>query len=503
MISRFILAFFLIFTFNSVSFAQFAINKTNPFSNKVLLTLSGGLSYSETDYSNPILGFNGSGAVKYFFPTEKNLFLGVKLEAGYDNISGDFNSTNKFETDLLSFGPLLNINYKFNNKIYPYAGLGIKYLWYANFTSIDFVTELGIRFLISNYFAINGNLSLNFLTEDNLDNLAIPNSSNDFFASFSIGISYALDLAGTNKVDTDGDGISDNDEIDIYFTDPNKIDTDGDGLSDNDEINRYFTNPNKVDTDGDGLSDNEEINSYFTDAQKSDTDSDGLGDGDEINKYFTDPNNSDTDGDGLLDGEDNCPNLPEDFDGFEDEDGCPDVDNDNDGILDVDDKCPGEAETFNNYQDTDGCPDEIPETDIIKEIKSEEKTESKRIETKNKVRVAIPNEFLLDGENAFYSNTSNIQKNYYKKLNEIAEMMKSNPNFKWRIEGHLDNSGSPTERKALSTSMASSVMDYLISRGVSSRSLQVIGLSDEYPLAPNSTIQGRLKNRRVEIKRIR
>jgi OOP family OmpA-OmpF porin len=65
----------------------------------------------------------------------------------------------------------------------------------------------------------------------------------------------------------------------------------------------------------------------------------------------------DRDGDGYKDDVDQCPDDPEDFDDFEDEDGCPDPDNDKDGILDDVDKCPNEPETKNGYQDEDGCPD--------------------------------------------------------------------------------------------------------------------------------------------------
>ena len=66
---------------------------------------------------------------------------------------------------------------------------------------------------------------------------------------------------------------------------------------------------------------------------------------------------NDRDGDGIPDLGDLCPNEPEDRDGFEDEDGCPDPDNDKDRILDKDDKCPNEPETYNGFQDDDGCPD--------------------------------------------------------------------------------------------------------------------------------------------------
>ena len=50
----------------------------------------------------------------------------------------------------------------------------------------------------------------------------------------------------------------------------------------------------------------------------------------------------------------------EDFDGYEDTDGCPEADNDNDGIVDSKDKCPNQAEDYNGAADDDGCPDATP-----------------------------------------------------------------------------------------------------------------------------------------------
>ncbi len=69
------------------------------------------------------------------------------------------------------------------------------------------------------------------------------------------------------------------------------------------------------------------------------------------------PNIGDRDGDGIKDDVDKCPDEPEDFDGFEDEDGCPDPDNDRDGIPDVDDRCPDIPENMNGFEDADGCPE--------------------------------------------------------------------------------------------------------------------------------------------------
>jgi outer membrane protein OmpA-like peptidoglycan-associated protein len=69
------------------------------------------------------------------------------------------------------------------------------------------------------------------------------------------------------------------------------------------------------------------------------------------------PNIGDRDGDGIKDNKDQCPDDPEDRDGFQDEDGCPDPDNDQDGILDEDDDCPNDPEDLDGIEDEDGCPE--------------------------------------------------------------------------------------------------------------------------------------------------
>ncbi len=65
----------------------------------------------------------------------------------------------------------------------------------------------------------------------------------------------------------------------------------------------------------------------------------------------------DRDHDGIPNKVDKCPDQPEDLDGFEDQDGCPDLDDDKDGIPDASDRCPREAEDMDGFQDEDGCPD--------------------------------------------------------------------------------------------------------------------------------------------------
>lgn len=82
-------------------------------------------------------------------------------------------------------------------------------------------------------------------------------------------------------------------------------DTDGDGLSDLEEINKYQTDPDSKDSDGDGLTDYEEVitySSYDIDANSDDSDGDELSDYEEIITFETDPADDDTDGDGAEDG---------------------------------------------------------------------------------------------------------------------------------------------------------------------------------------------------------
>ena len=76
----------------------------------------------------------------------------------------------------------------------------------------------------------------------------------------------------------------------------------------------------------------------------------------------------DTDGDGIDDRWDSCIDEPENFDGYLDWDGCPDVtgadpnippDADYDGIPDAEDDCPDRRENYNKFEDDDGCPDTL------------------------------------------------------------------------------------------------------------------------------------------------
>jgi len=92
--------------------------------------------------------------------------------------------------------------------------------------------------------------------------------------------------------DDDFDGIPNQDEINIYKTDPRNNDTDGDGYSDRNELLNGYSPLNKEkisleknDYDKDGLSDRMELN-FKTDLSNPDTDGDGIKDGDEIKNFY-------------------------------------------------------------------------------------------------------------------------------------------------------------------------------------------------------------------------
>lgn len=108
----------------------------------------------------------------------------------------------------------------------------------------------------------------------------------------------------------------------------------------------------------------------------------------------------------------------------------------------------------------------------------------------------------------FEANQSSVQTAHYQLLNEIADLLKKNPQIKRvRIEGHNDyvSSGKKGERavehdasQRVSELRAGSVFDYLVRRGVEASRLEVAGYGSEKPIADNSTPAGRAQNRRVQ-----
>ncbi len=88
----------------------------------------------------------------------------------------------------------------------------------------------------------------------------------------------------------------------------------------------------------------------------------------------------------------------------------------------------------------------------------------------------------------------------YVTLNSVVRLLETNPTLRLEISGHTDNVGSAKYNTKLSQERAKSVVDYLNQNGIGEGRLEYKGYGFEFPIAPNTTDEGRAKNRRVEFK---
>lgn len=244
----------------------------------------------------------------------------------------------------------------------------------------------------------------------------------------------------------------------------------------------------------------------------------------------------DSDGDGVPDIRDRCPTQPEDKDGFEDYDGCPDPDNDGDGVEDGDDACPNvkgpkenkgcpvepEKDTDGDgiidrldkcpnvpgLKDFDGCPDtdfdEIPDgEDDCPDVAGPPENNGCPYDAPPYV-VVESDRIRIKGNILFETNSAIIQKQSYPLLDEVASVLVKNPTLgPVQIEGHTDNKGSRTLNVDLSNRRAKSVLDYLVKKGIDRKRLTSQGFGFDRPIDTNDTALGRARNRRVDFKLVK
>lgn len=288
--------------------------------------------------------------------------------------------------------------------------------------------------------------------------------------------------------DTDGDGIDD--ACDLCPNVPENYNgyQDADGCPD-------------PDRDGDGVFDEFDECPDVPGLKPTgcpDTDADGILDRDDEcpNEPGAAPTGCpDRDGDGILDRDDQCPDEPgvaphgcpdRDGDGVLDADdlcpdkagpkphGCPD--SDGDGIPDHLDKCPYEKETINGFEDEDGCPDVGRSLVVVQ-----------------KDRIAILDLVHFDTDKDV------IQARSFGLLKQVALTIKANPDItRLRVEGHTDDVGGYAHNADLSQRRAESVKRFLVAEGVEEDRLVPKGFSYDRPVVPNTNNKNRAANRRVE-----
>ncbi|MCP4676641.1 MAG: OmpA family protein [Deltaproteobacteria bacterium] len=248
---------------------------------------------------------------------------------------------------------------------------------------------------------------------------------------------------------------------------------------------------------------------------------------------------ADSDGDGIKDPEDKCPEDPEDFDNYDDDDGCPEEDNDNDGILDSKDECPAEAENINGMDDDDGCPDFDTDKDGIVDSRDACPNE---VEDKDGFsdRDGCPEEDndldgIVDGEDEcpnlpesfndykdkdgcpdyfrvendklvfkrrirFKRKEAELQDAAFDVIEELATTIISN--VEWRevhITVHTSGRGNDEAQQAISEQRASTILRLLIQSGVVPERLVASGRGNSEQIAPADTPEGRRQNNRVEV----
>lgn len=415
-------------------------------------------------------------------------FFQTNLNVGYAQ-----NGDGEFSVDLIP----IDINIRFS----PFTSETFKPFVYAGFGALHYdVTEIpasvyenedvngwtgiipygiGFQYYLSEVLSLDVTAGNNYSFSDELN--PVINKNDDSFLTAALGIRYTVVLPNDDKdgdgllrkeekslgtdpknPDTDGDGLTDGDEVKTYLTDPLNADSDGDGLTDYEEIMTTKTDPNKKDTDGDGLTDYDELKTYNTNPLLTDSDGDGLSDYDEIMTYQTDPNDMDTDDDGLTDAQEinqykTDPKM---------------VDTDAGGINDFD-----EIQRGTNPLD---AVDDFPKEEMIV--------------------IEETQPIVLEGV-VFASGKAEIKPESEEILTKALNTLIAYPKITIRIEGYTDNTGSLALNMKLSQARAEAVKDWLVEHGIDPSRLEAVGLGPNNPIADNSTKEGRAKNRRIEFER--
>lgn len=315
----------------------------------------------------------------------------------------------------------------------------------------------GLQFRMSNNLSLEVSGAFNYSFIDTLDGIILGPQKDGLWTAL-LGLTYTFE---SGSADSDQDGLPNDFEKQIA-TDPNIPDTDSDGLRDGDEYRKFKTDPRKADTDDDGLSDFDELYRHRTDPLKADTDGDGLTDGDEVVRHKTEPQKQDTDGDGLSDADEITVHKTDPLK----------LDTDGGGINDG-----AEITRKSNPLET---KDDFPKKEEVK----------------------IGKRIVLEGVN-FRSGSSDLSPESVARLQDVFTTLQENQEIEVEISGHTDNTGKRAKNVELSLGRAEAVKAYLVARGIPDYRIRTKGYGPDRPIAPNTTAEGRGRNRRIEFSRIK
>lgn len=392
----------------------------------------------------------------------------------------------------------------------------------------------GARYFLFENGDLDGDLLPNSREEQLGTNPYEPDTDGDGLTDFEEVVTYLTDPRRTDSdsdglndyvevvkyrsnpqlADTDGDGLTDAQEVLDYRTNVIEADTDADGLADGEEI-ALGTNPREVDTDKDDLSDGEEVRSAKTDPLARDTDGDGLSDYEEVRAYFTDARKADSDGDGLTDFEEVAQLMTSPLKTDTDGDGLADYaevrtlgthplrrDSDGDGIPDAIDKCPNAPETRNGVDDGDGCPDDglrsAPDASQFAQLAAMSGAAGR--DTLLRVDTVVVREggvFTLFGVN-FEVAKAVLRPESMPILDMNAKLFAMYPELRVEVRGHTDSDGDEALNEELSLRRAQTVADYLVAQGIAREKITVKGFGESAPIVSNNTAIGKARNRRIE-----
>ena len=144
------------------------------------------------------------------------------------------------------------------------------------------------------------------------------------------------------------------------------------------------------------------------------------------------------------------------------------------------------------------CLDAIEIIDVNAPPPIDTKKESVKATEKQEIKI-VPEPIVLNNL-LFETASANLKEDEIPDLDDIVTYLKNRDELKAIIEGHTDNIGSDNSNLELSNDRAKSVIEYLVNKGIAINRLTPKGYGASQPIANNSTLNGRTKNRRVVIR---